>query len=134
MNNCNGNHSAKAPCDDPACAKSGERLAEEAAARAPLELEASQENGVTMLCLLLARFLGLLQRTLGRGQTHLLSMAWSWGWRPGTPEKLAQLRKRLVGLEVRAAMKKLSRSQDELKRQEAKTEKRFHKTYGEAGK
>lgn len=57
--------------------------------------------------ILLARFLGMLQRTLGRGQTHLLTAAQALGWQPGTAALVLALEKRQASLAVRHHFKRM---------------------------
>ena len=71
--------------------------------------------------ILLARLLGLLQRLLGTGQTHLLTAAQGMGWKPGTRDAAYALQRRQMGLnisrEVRRARKLAKRERRALRKE-----------------
>jgi len=129
MTPCTGNHSLKAPCDDPDCPKSRKVV--------PMEPETPMaktepDNVMVTLVILLARFLGLVQRTLGRLQTRLLTIAQSWGWQPDSRYAALMLQKRQVALSIREGMREVTRREARLKEQlseETTRKKRFTKTY-----
>jgi len=90
------------------------------------------DNVMVTLVILLARFLGLVQRTLGRLQTRLLTIAQSWGWQPDSRYAALMLQKRQVALSIREGMREVTRREARLKEQlseETTRKKRFTKTY-----
>lgn len=71
---------------------------------------------VVTILILMARFFSMLQRTLGRGVTHLLTAAQGLGWEPGVPDAVNALEKRQIALAMRSQM----RHARKLKRKELK--------------
>lgn len=65
---------------------------------------------ITIL-ILLARFIGLLQSALGRGQTHLLTAAQNLGWQPESDLARHVLERRQAGLVARAVTIRLRKGQ-----------------------
>ncbi len=57
--------------------------------------------------LFFARLMGKTQSAIGRGQTHLLSLAQARGWDPGDETRRMQLELRQAGLALRAVHRRM---------------------------
>ena len=59
--------------------------------------------------LFLARLFGKVQGCIGRGQTHLLTLAQDRGWDPGEETKRMQLEMRQANIAARAIQRRMKR-------------------------